>query len=146
VFERFTPPARQVVVHAQDEARSLGHDYIGGEHLLLGLLRERDGLAARVLGSQGIGLEDARAGIARSAGTGESPTTGQIPFTLGAVRALERSSEEADAMNHGFVGTEHVVLGLLAAGDEAAAGVLAELGSSPERIRTRLLEMLSGSA
>jgi ATP-dependent Clp protease ATP-binding subunit ClpC len=146
VLERFTPPARQVLVYAQDEARSLGHDYIGGEHILLGLLSERDGLAARVLGSQGIALEGARTEVVRAAGRRESRTTGQIPFTPGAVAALQGATEEADAMNHGFVGTEHVLLGLLGVRDEAVDDVLARLGSSSDRIRSRVMEMLSGSA
>jgi ATP-dependent Clp protease ATP-binding subunit ClpC len=146
VFERFTPPARQVVVHALDEARSLGHDHIGGEHLLLGLLHEEDGLAARVLGSLGITLEDARTHGVRPVGSWKPPATSQIPFTPGAKEALELSGDEADEMNHGFIGTEHVLLGLLGVGDEAVEGILAKLGSTPDRIRTRLLEMLSGSA
>jgi ATP-dependent Clp protease ATP-binding subunit ClpC len=146
VLERFTPPARQVLVYAQDEARSLGHAYIGGEHVLLGLLSEREGLAARVLGSLGIALEGARTEVARAAGRQESPATGQIPFTPGAVAALQGSTEEADAMNHGFVGTEHVLLGLLAVRDEAVENVLMKLGSSSDRIRVRVMEMLSGAA
>jgi ATP-dependent Clp protease ATP-binding subunit ClpC len=146
VFERFTPPARQVLVHAQDEARSLGHDHVGGEHFLLGLLCEQDGLVARVLVSLGFALDDARTQIVRSFGSRESPTTGQIPFTPGAVEALERSTAEADALNHGFVGTEHVLLGLAGVGDETIESLLGELGSSSAQIRAKMLAMMSGSA
>jgi ATP-dependent Clp protease ATP-binding subunit ClpC len=134
------------VVRAHDETRSLGHGYIGGEHILLGLLREQDGLAARALGSVGITLEAARTDVVRSIGSRQSPETGQIPFAPEAVRALERATDEADAMNHGFIGTEHLLLGLVGVGDEAVERRLTELGSSCEQIRTRVLEMLSGSA
>ena len=145
MFERFTPPARQAIVYGQDEARSLGHDHIGGEHILLALLREQNGIAARVLVSLGLTLDDARTQIVRSLGSGESPETGQTPFTPGAVGALERSTAEADAQNHGFVGTEHVLLGLAGVGDENVESLLAGLGSSSAQIRAKVLEMLSGS-
>ena len=114
MFERFTPPARQVVVYAQEESRSLGHDHIGGEHLLVGLLREERGFAARVLGSSGITLEGARMLIVPAPASRETPTTGMTPFTPAAKDALERSNEEADALSHVIVGTEHVLLGLIA--------------------------------
>jgi ATP-dependent Clp protease ATP-binding subunit ClpC len=146
VFERFTPPARQVLVYASDEARSLGHDYIGGEHILLGLLREGDGIAARVLVSLGITHQSARTHLVCSIGSRESPTTGQIPFASSAVESLERATAEADSMSHGFIGTEHVLLGLAGVGDETVHAVLAELGSSAEQIRAKVLALLSGSA
>jgi ATP-dependent Clp protease ATP-binding subunit ClpC len=112
VFERFTERARQVVVLAQEEARALRHNYIGTEHLLLGLLREEEGLAARVLRSLDVELEAVREQVARIVGTGEEATSGQIPFTPRAKKVLELALREAKAMGHGYIGTEHVMLGL----------------------------------
>jgi ATP-dependent Clp protease ATP-binding subunit ClpC len=145
VFERFTEPARQVVVHAQEEARSLGHDHIGTEHLLLGLLRVEDGLALRVLASLGIAVEVAREQVARIVGRGDAVPVGQIPFTPRAKKALELSLREALALGHDVIGTEHVLLGLVRVGDGLAARVLDELGAPAERVRDQALAALGPS-
>ena len=112
MFERFTERARQVVVLAQDEARALKHNYIGTEHILLGLLREEEGLAARVLESLDITVEEVRAQVARIVGQGDEVTTGQIPFTPRAKKVLELALREALSLGHNYIGTEHVLLGL----------------------------------
>jgi ATP-dependent Clp protease ATP-binding subunit ClpC len=145
VFERFTERARQVVVLAQDEARALRHDYIGTEHLLLGLLREEEGLAARALESLGVTLEDARGQIARVVGIGDEPATGQVPFTPRAKRALELSLREALSLGHNYIGTEHLLLGLVREQEGVAARVLLELGVSGERVRSEIIRTLSGA-
>ena len=113
MFERFTEKARQVVVLAQDEAQALGHNYIGTEHLLLGLLREREGLAARVLHSLDVTVEEVRAQVARIVGRGDEVRAGMIPFTPRAKKALELALREAQALGHNYIGTEHVLLGLV---------------------------------
>ena len=146
MFERFTPPARQVVVYAQEESRRLGHDHIGGEHILLGLLLEREGISARVLGSLGITLEEAQKHVGPVHDGPEAPATGMTPFMPAAKEALERASDEADALNHAIVGTEHVLLGLIAVGDENVELILSDLNVQPEQIRARVLRMMSGSA
>src|SRR5688500_18289252 len=117
MFERFTERARQVVVLAQDEARALRHNYIGTEHLLLGLLRGEEGLAARVLESFDVTLEEVRALVARIVGEGEEVTTGQIPFTPHAKKVLELSLREAVSLKHNYIGTEHILLGLVRKND-----------------------------
>jgi ATP-dependent Clp protease ATP-binding subunit ClpA len=127
MFERFTERARQVVVLAQDEGRGLGHNYIGTEHLLLGLLREEEGLGARVLSSLGITVEEVRAQVARIVGQGDEITTGQIPFTPRAKKVLELALRESQSLGHDFIGTEHLLLGLAADPETAAGRVLAEL-------------------
>src|SRR4051795_13362650 len=124
MFERFTERARQVVVLAQHEARTLRHNYIGTEHLLLGLLREEEGLAARVLGELGVTLEGSREQVANIVGEGDEGTTGQIPFTPRAKRVLELSLSEATALGHGYVGTEHLLLGMAREGSGVAARIL----------------------
>ena len=113
LFERFTERARQVVVLAQDEARALKHNYIGTEHILLGLLREEEGLAARVLESLDITVEEVRAQVARIVGQGDEVTTGQIPFTPRAKKVLELALREALSLGHNYIGTEHILLGLV---------------------------------
>src|SRR6266540_2156871 len=110
MFERFTERARQVVVLAQDEARLLRHNYIGTEHILLGLLREAEGLAARVLESLDITAEEVRAQVARIVGLGEEFSSGQIPFTPRGKRVLELSLREAISLGHSYIGTEHILL------------------------------------
>jgi ATP-dependent Clp protease ATP-binding subunit ClpC len=142
VFERFTEPARQVVVYAQDEARELGHDHIGTEHLLLGLLREENGLAARVLGSLGITIEAARAGVEADVGRGAHAAFGQIPFTRRAKKTLELSLREALALGHNSIGTEHVLLGLLRTQDGVAVDILHRLHVEPDAVRSAVLEAL----
>jgi len=142
VFERFTERARQVVVLAQQEARDLGHNYIGTEHLLLGLLREEDGLGARTLASAGVTLEDARARVEQIIGRGEGQSTGQIPFTPRAKKALELALREAMGLGHNYIGSEHVLLGLTRANENVACRVLRELGVDAESLRSRLLALL----
>src|SRR4051794_7350331 len=113
MFERFTERARQVVVLAQDEARELRHNYIGTEHLLLGLLREEDGLAARVLATVDITIEEVRTQVARIVGQGDEVSAGQIPFTPRAKKVLELALREGLTLGHNFIGTEHLLLGLV---------------------------------
>ena len=113
MFERFTERARQVVVLAQEEARILKHNYIGTEHILLGLLREKEGLAARVLESLDITVERVRAQVVRIVGSGEEVTSGQIPFTPRAKKVLELALREALSLGHNYIGTEHILLGLV---------------------------------
>jgi ATP-dependent Clp protease ATP-binding subunit ClpC len=147
VFERFTERARQVVVFAQDEARALGHDYIGTEHLLLGLLREEDGLGARVLAELGLTLEAARTQVLAIEGPGGAvEATGQIPFTPRGKHALELSLREALALGHNYIGTEHLLLGLLREGEGVASKVLHALGLEEEQVRARVVGLLGGAA
>jgi ATP-dependent Clp protease ATP-binding subunit ClpC len=144
VFERFTEPARQVVVLAQDEARELKHNYIGTEHILLGLIREEQGLAARVLGSLGVTLEGVRAQVGKIIGSGEDVTAGQIPFTPRSKKVLELSLREALALGHNYIGTEHVLLGLAAEGEGVAARILLDFGVSSDAVRDAVVRALSG--
>jgi ATP-dependent Clp protease ATP-binding subunit ClpC len=144
VFERFTERARQVVVLAQDEARQLKHNYIGTEHILLGLLREEEGLAARVLESLDITVEEVRAQVARSVGQGDEVTTGQIPFTPRGKKVLELALQEGLSLGHTYIGTEHVLLGLVRENGGVAARVLRVLGADADTIRNEVIRMLSG--
>jgi ATP-dependent Clp protease ATP-binding subunit ClpC len=144
VFERFTERARQVVVLAQDEARALKHNYIGTEHILLGLLREEEGLAARVLDSLDITVEDVRANVARIVGQGEEVTTGQIPFTPRAKKVLELALREALSLGHNYIGTEHILLGLVRENEGVAARILLDFDADAEKIRNEIIRMLSG--
>ena len=144
MFERFTERARQVVVLAQDEARALKHNYIGTEHILLGLLREEEGLAARVLDSLDITVEDVRANVARIVGQGEEVTTGQIPFTPRAKKVLELALREALSLGHNYIGTEHILLGLVRENEGVAARILADFDADSEKIRNEIIRMLSG--
>jgi ATP-dependent Clp protease ATP-binding subunit ClpA len=143
LFKRFTEPARQVVVHAQVEARGLKHDYIGTEHILLGLLRQEEGLAARVLGSLGVSIEEVRAQVARIVGQGDEVTTGQIPFTPRAKKVLELALREARALGHRYIGTEHILLGLAREGDGVAARILADFDLAVDQIRHEVVAALS---
>src|SRR6187200_1404821 len=129
MFERFTERARQVVVLAQEEARTLKHNYIGTEHILLGLLREEEGLAARVLESLDITVERVRAQVVRIVGSGEEVTSGQIPFTPRAKKVLELALREALSLGHNYIGTDHILLGFDADSD---------------KIRNEVIRMLSG--
>src|SRR5438552_3295117 len=129
VFERFTERARQVVVLAQDEARALKHNYIGTEHILLGLLREEEGLAARVLESLDITVEEVRAQVARIVGQGDEVTTGQIPFTPRAKKVLELALREALSLGHNYIGTEHILLGLVRENEGGAARIPLDLAA-----------------
>jgi ATP-dependent Clp protease ATP-binding subunit ClpC len=144
VFERFTERARQVVVYAQDEARALKHNYIGTEHLLLGLLREEDGVARRALESLGLTLDAAREQVARRIGYGERETTGQIPFTPRAKKVLELALREALSLGHNYIGTEHVLLGLARENDGEGARILLDFGAGREKIRDAVARMLRG--
>ena len=145
MFERFTERARQVIVLAQAEARALKHNYIGTEHLLLGLLREEEGLAARVLASFGITLDEVRAEVTRIIGQGDEVEAGQIPFTPRAKKILELSLREALDLGHNYIGTEHLLLGLLREGEGVAVRILLDLGAAPGAIRDELLLLLSGA-
>jgi ATP-dependent Clp protease ATP-binding subunit ClpC len=145
MFERFTRRARQVVVLAQDEARTLNHNYIGTEHLLLGLLREEEGVAARVLSALDIGIDEVRAQVARIVGHGDEMSAGQIPFTPRAKRVLELALREAVAMGHNYIGTEHILLGLARENDGVAARILLDFGTDAEEIRNEVIRVLSGS-
>jgi ATP-dependent Clp protease ATP-binding subunit ClpA len=144
VFERFTERARQVVIFAQDEARSLRHNYIGTEHLLLGLLREKEGLAARVLGSLEITLEGVRSQVARIVGEGDDVTTGQIPFTPRGKKVLELGFREAESLGHNHIGTEHVLLGIVRENNGVAARILLDFGADAKKVRDEVIRMLSG--
>lgn len=144
MFERFTDRARRVVVLAQDEARRLNQNYIGTEHLLLGLIHEGDGIAARALETMGISLEAVRTQVIEIIGEGEQPTTGHIPFTPRARKVLEYSMREALQLGHNYIGTEHILLGLLREGDGVAAQVLVNLGADLNTVRQTVIELLSG--
>src|SRR5919199_644388 len=143
MFERFTERARQVVVLAQDEARALKHNYIGTEHILLGLLREEEGLAARVLESLDITVEEVRAQVARIVGQGDEVTTGQIPFTPRAKKVLELALREALSLGHNYIGTEHILLGLVRENEGVAARILLDFDADAEKIRNEIIRMLS---
>ncbi len=144
MFERFTERARQVVVLAQEEARTLKHNYIGTEHILLGLLREEEGLAARVLESLEITVERVRAQVVRIVGSGEEVTSGQIPFTPRAKKVLELALREALSLGHNYIGTEHILLGLVRENEGVAARILLDFDADSEKIRNEVIRMLSG--
>jgi ATP-dependent Clp protease ATP-binding subunit ClpC len=147
VFERFTERARQVVVLAQDEARALKHGYIGTEHLLLGVLREEEGIAARALAGLGVTLEGARARVLAIVGQGDGDAaTGQIPFTPRGKQALELSLRESQALGHAYIGTEHILLGLLRQGEGVAPQVLHDLNVSEDSARAQVIRLIGGSA
>ena len=144
VFERFTERARLVVVLAQEEARTLKHNYIGTEHILLGLLREEEGLAARVLESLDITVERVRAQVVRIVGSGEEVTSGQIPFTPRAKKVLELALREALSLGHNYIGTEHILLGLVRDNEGVAARILLDFDADSEKIRNEVIRTLSG--
>ena len=145
MFERFTERARQVVVVAQDEARALGHNYIGTEHILLGLLREEEGLAARVLESLDVTAEEVRAQVKRLVGQeDEQIVTGQIPFTPRAKKVLELALREALSLKHSYIGPEHILLGVVRENDGVAARILLDFGADAETIRAQTMAMLGG--
>ena len=144
MFERFTEPAREVVVLAQDEARSLRHNYVGTEHLLLGLLRG-EAVASRALTSLGVAHDDVRAEVTRVVGEGEEATHGQIPFTPRSKKVLELSLREAVDLGHNHIGTEHLLLAIMREGDGVAAKILIELGADDEQIRRAVGEILGRS-
>ena len=144
MFERFTERARQVVVLAQEEARTLKHNYIGTEHILLGLLREEEGLAARVLEGLEITVDEVRGQVIRIVGAGEEVTSGQIPFTPRAKKVLELALREALSLGHNYIGTEHILLGLVRENEGVAARILADFDADSEKIRNEIIRMLSG--
>jgi ATP-dependent Clp protease ATP-binding subunit ClpA len=145
VFERFTDRARRVVVLAQEEARLLNHNDVGTEHILLGLIHEGEGVAARALESLDISLEAVRAEVTEIIGQGQSAPTGHIPFTPRAKKVLELSLREANELGHDYIGTEHILLGLLREGEGVAAQVLVKLGAILARVRQQVIQLLSGS-
>jgi ATP-dependent Clp protease ATP-binding subunit ClpA len=146
MFERFTDRARRVVVLAQEEARLLNHNYVGTEHLLLGLAHEGQGVAATALASLGIPLEAIRAQVEESIGQGQRAPTGHIPFTPQAKTVLELSLREAKQLGHDYIGTEHLLLGLVREGEGVAAQVLVELGADLSRVRQQVIGVLSAAA
>jgi ATP-dependent Clp protease ATP-binding subunit ClpA len=145
VFERFTERARQVVVLAQDEARALRHNYIGTEHLLLGLLREEEGVGARVLEGLDVSLEEVRAQVARIVGEGDELATGQIPFTPRAKKVLELALREALSLGHNYIGTEHILLGVARENEGVAMRILVDFDVDEAKIREGVVRTLSGA-
>src|SRR5205809_1017380 len=146
MFERFTDRARRVVVLAQEEARMLNHNYIGTEHILLGLIHEGEGVAAKALESLGISLEGVRAQVEEIIGQGQQAPSGHIPFTPRAKKVLELSLREALQLGHNYIGTEHILLGLIREGEGVAAQVLVKLGADLNRVRQQVIQLLSGYA
>ncbi len=144
MFERFTDRARRVVVLAQEEARMLNHNYIGTEHILLGLIHEGEGVAAKSLESLGISLEAVRSQVEEIIGQGQQAPSGHIPFTPRAKKVLELSLREALQLGHNYIGTEHILLGLIREGDGVAAQVLVKLGADLNRVRQQVIQLLSG--
>jgi len=143
MFERFTPQARHVVVLAQEEARGLDHNYIGTEHLLLGLLGETDGIAARVLAEIDLSIDMTRSRIVAAVGRGKKPLKGHIPFTPRAKKVLERSLRQALGLRHNYIGTEHVLLGLLDLDEGLAAIMLSEWKVDTGELRARVHELIA---
>ena len=144
MFERFTDRARRVVVLAQEEARMLNHNYIGTEHLLLGLIHEGEGIAAKALESMGVTLSVVREQVQDIIGPGQQAPSGHIPFTPRAKKVLELSLREALQLGHNYIGTEHILLGLIRAGEGVASQVLTKLGADPSRVRQTVIDMISG--
>src|SRR5881296_1556124 len=143
MFERFTERARQVVVLAQEEARLLKHNYIGTEHILLGLVHEGEGIAAQAIESLGISLGAVRREVEDIIGRGQEFPTGHIPFTPRAKKVLELSLREALQLKHNYIGTEHILLGVLREGEGVGATVLVKLGLGLEEARQRVIELLA---
>ena len=144
MFERFTDRARRVVVLAQEEAKMLNHNYIGTEHILLGLIHEGEGVAAKALESLGISLDAVREQVQDIVGQGQQQPTGHIPFTPRAKKVLELSLREALQLGHNYIGTEHILLGLIREGEGVAAQVLVKLGADLNRVRQQVIQLLSG--
>ena len=145
MFERFTDRARRVVVLAQEEARMLNHNYIGTEHILLGLIHEGEGVAAKALESLGISL-GGRCEVEQRIGQGQQAPSGHIPFTPRAKKVLELSLREALQLGHNYIGTEHILLGLIREGEGVAAQVLVKLGADLNRVRQQVIQLLSGTS
>jgi ATP-dependent Clp protease ATP-binding subunit ClpC len=146
MFERFTDRARRVVVWAQEEARSFNHNYIGTEHLLLGLIREADGIGAKALAAAGVDAEMVREELDRRVGRGSSPPTGHIPFTPRAKQVLELSLREGLKLGHNYIGTEHILLGLISEGQGVAAQILlTRVDGGLEKVQALVVEQLGAS-
>jgi hypothetical protein len=143
VFERFTERARHAVALAQQEARALKHDHIGTEHLLLGLLAEEEGAAALALAALGVTIERARAEILKVVGAGQATTAGQVPFTPRAKKVLELALREALRLEHNYIGTEHILLGVIREREGVAAGILLELGADGEKVRREVARLMA---
>jgi ATP-dependent Clp protease ATP-binding subunit ClpC len=144
MFERFTDRARRVVVLAQNEARDLGHNYIGTEHILLALIDEGQGVAAKALDALGIGQDAARQQVEEIIGRGQGASEGHIPFTPRAKKVLELSLREALQLGHHYIGTEHILLGLLREGEGVGAQVLTGFGADLDRTRQQVIQLLHG--
>jgi ATP-dependent Clp protease ATP-binding subunit ClpC len=144
MFERFTDRARRVVVLAQEEARMLNHNYIGTEHILLGLIHEGEGVAAKALESLGISLDALRQQVEEIIGQGQHTQSGHIPFTPRAKKVLELSLREALQLGHNYIGTQHILLGLSREGDGVAAQVLVQLGTDLNPVRQQVIQFTSG--
>jgi hypothetical protein len=144
MFERFTDRARRVVVLAQDEARRLDHTWIGTEHILLGLIREGEGVAAKALESLGISLDAVRRQVEEIIGQGQETPSGHIPFTPRTKKVLELALRESRQLGHDYIGTEHILLGLIREGDGVAAQVLVMLGADQNRVRQQVIQLLHG--
>jgi ATP-dependent Clp protease ATP-binding subunit ClpC len=144
MLQRFTDRARRVVVLAQEEARMLNHSYIGTEHILLALLDEGDGVGAKALELLGIGLDAVRQQVEEIIGQGQHTPSGHIPFTPRAKKVLELSLREALQLGHDYIGTEHILLGLIREGDGVAAQVLVKLGADLNRVRQQVIQLISG--
>jgi ATP-dependent Clp protease ATP-binding subunit ClpA len=144
MFERFTDRARRVVVLAEEEARALDHNYIGTEHILLGLIHEGQGVAARALESLGISLDAVRQQVEEIIGRGQQTPPGQIPYTPRAKKVLELSLRESLQLGQNYIGTEHILLGLIREGDGVAAQVLVKLGAELNRVRQKVIQLISG--
>ncbi len=142
MFTRFTPPARQVVVLAQEEARRLRHNYIGTEHLLLGLLAEGQGVGAQALQGAGITLDAARAGVEKIIGCGQETPSGHVPFTPRSKKVLELSLRESHHLGHNYIGTEHILLGLLKEGEGVAAQIIVAADVRLDQLRNNVLTLL----
>jgi ATP-dependent Clp protease ATP-binding subunit ClpC len=146
MFERFTEKAIKVIMLAQEEARRLGHNFVGTEQILLGLIGEGTGVAAKVLKSMGVNLKDARVEVEKIIGRGSGFVAVEIPFTPRAKRVLELSLEEARQLGHNYIGTEHLLLGLIREGEGVAARVLENLGVDLAKVRTQVIRMLGETA
>jgi ATP-dependent Clp protease ATP-binding subunit ClpC len=146
LFERFTDRARRVLVLAQEEARDLNHAFIGTEHILLGLIREGEGVAAKALDALGVTFDAVREKVEETIGANTNPSPGSPPFTPRAKKVLELSLREALQLGHSYIGTEHMLLGLVREGDGVAAQVLNEMGADMSRVRTQVIQMMSGQS
>src|SRR6476660_7243479 len=144
-FDKFTERARKVLQLAQEEAQRFNHNYIGTEHLLLGLVREGDGVAAKVLANMGVELNKVRSAVEFIIGRGDRMVMGEIGLTPRAKKVIELAVDEARLLNHHYIGTEHLLLGLVREGEGIAAGVLESLGVSLEEVRTQVIQVLNSS-